>query len=726
MKGAARRRAVALIALSSWLGSARAFADGSTDLEALLEEKVVTSASKSAETTDSAPATATTITAEDLQRHGLRTVGEAVRFLVPGAIVEEIPGGSFGARGVLVPLDFGSHVLLLIDGHAVNSELDGSVELMAQLGVPIELVDHIEVVLGPGSVLYGSNAMFGVINVVTKLARNQRGLRLGADAEFSRQYRGMVGAGTTFDLLGERAELTLGLEHTDLTDPLRIGNQYLGNDVYTGAPLRTRADGTSDGVWGGLWKNNIARTSSGYSRVAVGPVLLSARAGMQRSNDPTNLFDFDAEDIGYRDRWLSLDLSYQKRVSENFDLKLRLYGDERRKNIRWRASAAQYCLPGQLAGCRVDIDGGAEWLGLDAQGRIDWLGDGRHTTLLGVDGRVRNVQYVSDILDAQTGANPGSVAYYSNVDTTLGAYAQHVARVSRKLAINLGGRFDSYPHFGSALSPRAAIVFEPWENGSLKAIYSSAFQAPLASNMAFAQPLLIAPAGELGNERVRSYELAAEQRLGTHALRTSLFYSRWQDMVELVQLSPAELERAKIAGQVLAFVPNGYQYRNAASIDSYGFTAHWEGSFVGRRLRYGLSLTEAFVRLRHGSGGDELLEGAPQIQGSLRLSYDLGEPWPTLGLTARATGPAIVYGLDNETYAETPTVDARVSALANVTGPVPGLGRLRYRLGARFASSRESAFPIGTLKHATPENPEPLLFPLRTFTALGGLEYTIE
>lgn len=102
---------------------------------------IVTAASKSAETDDSAPATATTITAEDLQRHGLRTVADAVRFFVPGAIVEEIPNGSFGSRGVLVPFDNGSHVLVLVDGHTIDNELDGSVDLERGVGVPITRLD---------------------------------------------------------------------------------------------------------------------------------------------------------------------------------------------------------------------------------------------------------------------------------------------------------------------------------------------------------------------------------------------------------------------------------------------------------------------------------------------------------------------------------------------------------------------------------------------------------
>ena len=51
---------------------------------------------------------------------------------------------------------------------------------------------------------------------------------------------------------------------------------------------------------------------------------------------------------------------------------------------------------------------------------------------------------------------------------------------------------------------------------------------------------------------------------------------------------------------------------------------------------------------------------------------------------------------------------------------------MRYRLGLRAATSEESTVPIGTLKHATAESPEPVVYPLRTFTALGGLEYTFE
>ena len=157
-----------LLSCATGVASSRALAEDPSDLEGLLQEHVVTSASKSAETANSAPATTVTVTSDQLRRYGLRTVADAVRFLVPGAFMEEVPRPSFGSRGVLLPYDLSSHVLVLVDGHVINSEVDGSGPLEVELGIPIEMVDHIEVMLEPGSVLYGSNAMFGVVHVVTK------------------------------------------------------------------------------------------------------------------------------------------------------------------------------------------------------------------------------------------------------------------------------------------------------------------------------------------------------------------------------------------------------------------------------------------------------------------------------------------------------------------------------------------------------------------------------
>ena len=100
-------------------------------------------------------------------------------------------------------------ILLLIDGHAVNEALFGAARFGRGAGIPMEMVDHIEVILGPGSVLYGSSAMLGVINVVTKDARAFAGTHLVAESELLTSWRAMGSGGYEFPLAGLPAKLTV-------------------------------------------------------------------------------------------------------------------------------------------------------------------------------------------------------------------------------------------------------------------------------------------------------------------------------------------------------------------------------------------------------------------------------------------------------------------------------------------------------------------------------------
>src|SRR5690349_15299852 len=107
---------LAATAAAAFAGTARA--DEATDLEGLLDEPVVTTASKTPETGSTAPATSTLITAEDLRRFGIHTISEAIDFLSLGAMTSNpLNAPEVGARGVLITEDKNDHVLLLIDGH---------------------------------------------------------------------------------------------------------------------------------------------------------------------------------------------------------------------------------------------------------------------------------------------------------------------------------------------------------------------------------------------------------------------------------------------------------------------------------------------------------------------------------------------------------------------------------------------------------------------------------
>jgi outer membrane receptor for ferrienterochelin and colicins len=200
------------------------------DLESILGESVVTTASRSSERSSTAPSTVYTITSEELRIFGIRTFDEALSFLGVGVYTASVrdysSGSDVGAQGVLIR-DRGRHILALLDGHVMNSQVHGGVSINEALGVPLEAVDHVEVMLGAGSVMYGSNAMLLVVNIVTRNAREQRGLHATAelglaapsdgerivgsrkDQSAGARYRVEAGAAATF---GEHADLVINAE----------------------------------------------------------------------------------------------------------------------------------------------------------------------------------------------------------------------------------------------------------------------------------------------------------------------------------------------------------------------------------------------------------------------------------------------------------------------------------------------------------------------------------
>jgi iron complex outermembrane receptor protein len=193
--------------------SAQMVADASDPLTQLsrmsLEELgnvEVTSVSKSAQTLTSAPASIYVITQEEIHRSGVLSVPEALR-LAPNLQVEQINAQEYqiSARGFGSNLElqnFSNKILILIDGRSVYNPLFSGVSYDA-LDVIMDDVDRIEVISGPGATLWGANAMNGVINIITRSARDTAGGLLRASAgnqenALSARYGGSFGDGDAF------------------------------------------------------------------------------------------------------------------------------------------------------------------------------------------------------------------------------------------------------------------------------------------------------------------------------------------------------------------------------------------------------------------------------------------------------------------------------------------------------------------------------------------------
>ena len=102
-----------------------------------------------------------------------------------------------GARGVNLG-DFNSRILVLVNGHRVNNDTKDAAFIDTAFILDVDLIDRVEVIRGPGSVLYGNNAFFGVINVITRQGEQVNGVEASGTYGSFDAYSGRVTLGNQF------------------------------------------------------------------------------------------------------------------------------------------------------------------------------------------------------------------------------------------------------------------------------------------------------------------------------------------------------------------------------------------------------------------------------------------------------------------------------------------------------------------------------------------------
>jgi iron complex outermembrane recepter protein len=170
-------------------GSAKPVDLTSISIEDLMNIQV-TSASKKAESLSAAPAAIFVITGEDIRRGGFSSVPDALR-TAPGLYVVQQSSHVWLVTARGFSSEFNDKMLVLIDGRLVYSPTFGGVFWDMQ-DPPLEDIDRIEVIRGPGGTLWGANAMNGVINIITKDAAKTQGLLSASSAGINEGYAGRV------------------------------------------------------------------------------------------------------------------------------------------------------------------------------------------------------------------------------------------------------------------------------------------------------------------------------------------------------------------------------------------------------------------------------------------------------------------------------------------------------------------------------------------------------
>jgi outer membrane receptor for ferrienterochelin and colicins len=726
--------AMACLAALVSAASARADDTDTTDLQSLLNEHVITTASASAQRASAAPALSTTITADDIQTFGLRSIAEAINFLSLGVVTADPLGApDIGSRGVMFENDNGKHFLLLINGHAINDPLFGAARFDQGAGIPMDLVDHIEVVVGPGSVLYGSNAMMGVINVITKSASDYSGVHVLADDEFGRSFRVGAGTGFTFKMFGAPSELTAGFEYYDRYGPsLTFPQQH----YQFSSPLDhlSYGAGLPENVWGGTVDSAyFTQAPSAQLRLRSGDFEVNVFANASRRGIPySSSFDnveFNDAQSREIDRALRIDVKHQATFNTVAQLTSRVYADSYDSQRRLDVSSYLGCLRGDLQVCQYYDAGVARWVGVEERLTLNWFRDQSFVTTLGVDARERSVGAKEDVVDDLTGKpiEPTSGRISEN-GLLVSPYAQQTYTPTSWIDFNAGARVDIDNRFSPVLSPRAAVSARPFEKTTLKAIYSQAFRTPTWSETSIAD-FEVAPSPDLKPEIVRSVEGSIEQKFGTQRLLFGVFRSWWTNLIEAVPLSSSELTQLQAAHIEPLVVPNLLQYQNIASVDNFGWNGGWEGSLVERRLRYGLNVTGAVTRVNQG-GQSAPPAVAPQIFGNARISYAAGGLFPTPALAVFAMGPrpADRTAPDGSPLPQAP---ALVELRAAVSGRVPLVRGLSYVVTADYTTAASGPYTAGpnfaafqsVLIGQATSYPPPGFAPIDQFRVMAGLRF---
>ncbi|NEX60654.1 TonB-dependent receptor plug domain-containing protein [Noviherbaspirillum galbum] len=569
--------------------------EGAGSLAELPIEQLLTldvySASRFAQKLSEAPSAVSVVTAEDIKAFGWRTLADILASMRGLYINNDRNYTYLGARGFQRPGDYNSRFLLLIDGNRSNEAIYDQASIGTEALLDVDLIERVEFVAGPGSSVYGANAFFGVINVVTRSARAMP----GAQAVVALGSNGSRTARASYGWRDENgAELLIS-----------------ATDFRTNGEDLRFAEFASAGNPGGLVRGLDAdRYQSVLLKTSAGPFSLRLAHVERTKSVPTASFVQDFNDPRSRtvDAQTLVDAGYRHAVSGDTDVSVRLFGGAYDYN-------GDYVYDGS-----VQRDGSrARWQGAEA--RIMTTRFDRHKLVAGVEWQddVRRRQFNYDASASHLDIdNPGS---------RKGIYLQDEVTLREDLLLNAGVRHDRLSATGGTTNPRLGLIWKASPATTLKALYGTAYRAPNAYELYYQ---ILLEGGQKANpalrpERVRSWEFVAERHLATDTrLTASVFRNQVSNLISQVQ-DPAD--------GLLVF-------RNLDSVTAQGVELEVErASQQGDRLRASFSLQQ----VRDEATG-AAPTNAPRRLAKLNWTRPLfGDAWRA-GVEARYAGPRRTLG----------------------------------------------------------------------------------
>lgn len=547
----------------------------------LVQVNTVVGASKYEQKISDAPANVTILTADDIKRYGWRTLGEALRSVSGMTVTFDRGYAYLGVRGVNRPGDFGGRTLITIDGHRMNDSIFDSAAMNTDFILDLGLVEKIEVIRGTGSSLYGNNAFFAVINIITRRGKDVNGTEV-------------AGAYGTFDTVTGR--VTYGNKFTNGVELLLSGTLYDsgGNSSLHFSEFNAFNNGIAKNMDGGSAKS--AFLSLSWKDLTLEGAINSRMKRWPTApySTPDVLTVFNDPRFRTTDSWSFLETKFHHTFANDWELMARTYFD----HYRFEGFYPFNYVPANLANPTVINDDYARQSSLGSEVQLSRRLFEKHRLTAGIEFRE---DMTLDQVDRDL--NP-PVTYNDSHEhgRMFAVYAEDEFQITTNLILNAGGRYDHFHTFGGTVNPRAAFIWHPWSPSTFKLLYGEAFRAPNAYE-AYYETAAYSANGALKPETIRSYELIYEHCFNPMwSGKVSGFFNEISSLINLEEL------------------PDGsFTFRNSGSATACGLESELTWQMRGG-LRGGLSY--AFVRTRDGLTGNQL-DNSPEHLAKFNLSVPL-------------------------------------------------------------------------------------------------------
>jgi outer membrane receptor for ferrienterochelin and colicins len=563
------------------------------DLVKLLNVEVST-ASKTAESIEDAPAVITVVTREEIRRWGYQTVAEVLSHTVGFYLIDDhiLPNAS--VRGVSGGLGAESGgIKVMVDGRSVAYRTTSGNWLGAAL-IPLESVEQIEIIRGPVSALYGADAFLGVVNIITTTPDAVRPVRarlalgltetnpagrfdLAGGAQFGK-FDVSFGAAGEYD---DRSGLSLPAESPAPTLPVDVGARRTTLDLQR--------------------RSLVLTTGLGYTGDRGHARLSAYASGISRGGDLAHWAQLTSTADGSRGTRIALG---QLRL--NLDTLLKA---SRTLDV---AMQATYFQGGLLPQDRVEIGSDLFYVerhqayrGVDSMLEARFTASSRLSMIAGVEALYDHETIgAPERIDRASGEAVLSSGSDRSVDLrNLGAYASvNYKLFDPGLKLTGGLRYDQHSAYDSQITGRVGVTSRLSSSVVAKLLYGSAFKAP-SPYLLYAAPL-------------RPGDVVGNQRLNPQLIKTAEYQMSWVPSRRFGVTSGVSYSWLTDKAE---FTPQGINQtaRNVASQRSFS----WETRADLRHYSYDLYASFDMVRSKRDLGQEGY---AARLVGEENVVYP---PW---------------------------------------------------------------------------------------------------